>query len=181
MSILVSFAPFIVFAVLVHFGLTVAGLWTAAAVSAAMIVRDSLLKRKSPKILEVGTVVLFGGLAIFTTVTAHEWTIPLVRLVVDCGLFVIVAISIAIGQPFTIQYAKETVPRALWSNPEFLRVNYKISGVWALAFAVCAIADLIMGFVTAVPHWVGVAVTVAALVSAFKYTESHSKGRSEPA
>lgn len=178
MNLLTSFAPFIVFAVLIHLRLTETALWAGAVVAAGLILRDWLLLGRSVKILEAGTVVLFTGLALYTAITAQAWTIPLVRLVVDMGLLAIVLLSLAVGMPFTLQYAREDTPQAVWSTPEFLAVNRSITAAWAAAFAVLAAADAIMAFMPQVPHGFGVLLTVAALYGAFRFTKSRSSGAS---
>lgn len=178
MNLLTSFAPFIVFAVLIHLGLTEPALWAGAAVAAGLILRDRLLLGRSAKILEVGTAVLFTGLALYTAVTVQSWTVPLVRLVVDLGLLTIVLLSLAVGLPFTLQYARENTPQAIWSTPEFLAANRSITAVWAAAFAVLAVADSIMAFMPQVPHGFGVLLTVAAIYGAFRFTKTRSAGGS---
>jgi hypothetical protein len=54
----------------------------------------------------------------------------------------IVLVSMAIGQPFTLQHARESVSPALWREAEFVRVNVAITAVWAAAFAAMAVIDL---------------------------------------
>jgi hypothetical protein len=110
MNMLTSFAPFIVVAILIHLGLMKSALWAGAAIAAGLILRDRLLLGRSVRILKVGTAVLFVGLALYTAITAQAWTIPLGRLVVDVGLLAIVLLSLAIGLPFTLRYAR-TRPR----------------------------------------------------------------------
>lgn len=175
MNILVSFAPFIAFAVLTHFGLTALGLWAGAIVAAVLILRERFMLGRSVKFLELGALVLFGALAIITSVFGLDWTIARVRLVVDGGLLAIVLVSLAIGSPFTLQYAREGTPPAIWSSPEFLAVNRRITWVWAAAFAALVVADLAMAFLPQLPHVVPVLVTVAALYLAFRYTREQSK------
>jgi len=79
-------------------------------------------------------------------------------------------ISIAIRQPFTLQYARESVPQALWSSREFLRTNDVISAVWALAFAVLVAADFVLLTMPDLPPRFGIIATVLALVGALKFT-----------
>lgn len=177
MNLLTSFAPFIVFAVFIHLGLTEVALWAGAVVAVGLVLRDRLLLGRSVKILEAGTVVLFAGLALYTGFTAQVWTIPLVRLVVDAGLLAIVLLSLAVNMPFTLQYAKEETPKEIWSTPEFLAANRSISAVWAAAFAVLALAASIMAFMPQVPHGFGVLLTVAAIYGAFRFTRTRSAGR----
>jgi hypothetical protein len=59
MAILLAFAPFFVYLVVGRiFGVT-AGLVAATSTSVALLVYDTLIKKKSAKILEMGTAVLF--------------------------------------------------------------------------------------------------------------------------
>ena len=75
----------------------------------------------------------------------------------------------AIRQPFTIQYARERVARTLWDNPVFVRTNYIITGVWAVAFAVMVIADVSLLRIPAVPASISIIATVLALVGAIQF------------
>jgi intracellular septation protein A len=169
MNILVSFGPFILFAVLMRFGDVLFALIAAAALSALLIVRERR-RNKSVKILEAGTVLLFGGLAIFTAFTHYDWTILEGRLAVDLGLLVIVLGSLIARRPFTLQFAREEVTEEFWANPQFVATNYKISGAWALAFLVLVLADIVMAFYPAIPLWIGIAVTILALAGAVWFT-----------
>jgi intracellular septation protein A len=169
MNILLSFGPFILFAVLMRFGDVLFALIAAAALSSLLIVRERR-RGKSVKILEAGTVVLFGGLAIFTALTRFDWTILEARLAVDLGLLAIVLGSILVRRPFTLQFAREEVPREYWGNPQFIATNYKISAVWAGAFAILVVADVVMAFLPTIPLWVGIVVTVLALAGAIWFT-----------
>jgi hypothetical protein len=105
MNILLAFSPFIVFVVLQRLIGIETGLLGAAAMSLLLLARDAVIRRKMPKVLEIGTVLLFGALALYGSVTEAAWPIAGVRLAVDAGLLLIVLVSMAIGQPFTLQYA----------------------------------------------------------------------------
>ncbi len=92
-------------------------------------------------------------------------------------LLVIVLISMAIRQPFTLQYAREEVEKELWDKPEFVRVNYVITGVWAAAFAVMVMADIVMLYMPGAMR-VGVWATIIALFAAVKFTAWHPNRKS---
>lgn len=94
---------------------------------------------------------------------------------VDAGLLLVVLVSIAIRQPFTIQYAREQVAPDLWDKPEFIRVNYMITGAWASAFAVMVAADLLLLYAPRLPSITGIAATVAALFGAARFTSWYPK------
>jgi hypothetical protein len=170
MGLILAFAPFIAFAVLDRLVGATAGLIAGAFVSAALLLRDWASPNRSPKILEIGTVILFGAMALYAVLGGPVWSIVGVRLRVDAGLLLIVLVSMALRRPFTLQYAREQVSKDLWNSPIFVRTNYVITAVWALAFLVMVIADLVMLYMPDVPPRVGILTTVAAIVCAFKFT-----------
>jgi hypothetical protein len=55
----------------------------------------------------------------------------------------------------------------------FLAVNTTITLAWAGAFAVLVIADVVMLYMPEVPLWVGIALTVAALYGAVRFTQCY--------
>jgi hypothetical protein len=63
-KVLFAFLPFATFALLEHFGGVSAGLLGAAALSLAILLRDVLVRRRSPKLL--ATFAALGGAAAFT-------------------------------------------------------------------------------------------------------------------
>ena len=120
---------------------------------------------------------MFGALgcyALFANPARSLWG---VRLVVDSGLLLIVLVSIAIRQPFTLQYARERVPEHVQTSDEFVRTNYVITAVWALAFAALVVADLVLITMPDVPARFGIILTVLALVGAFKFTAYYPERR----
>ena len=103
MNILLSLSPFIAFFVLMRVVHPLAGLVGAFAVSLLLGVLQ-WRRGKSVKVLEIGSLALFGALVFYTLVAAPEWTVATVRLAVDAGLFAIALVSLLVGQPFTLQY-----------------------------------------------------------------------------
>jgi hypothetical protein len=175
MGVLLAFAPFVVFAVVDRLIGSTEGLLAGAATSVVLLTRDWISVDRKPKILEVGTTVLFCGLAVYAFIMQPAWSIIGVRLRVDAGLLIIVLITLAVGRPFTIQYAREQVAPEFWESSEFIRTNYVITAVWALAFAVLVIATLL--YLPDVPPRVGILATIAALVGAIKFTSWYPERR----
>jgi len=170
MGILLAFAPFIVFAVVDRFAGAATALVAGALVSAALLLRDWLTPGRAPKILEIGTALLFGGLALYALLARPTWSVIGVRLCVDTGLLLIVLASLAAGRPFTLQYAREQVAPEFWDRPSFIRTNYVITAAWALAFGVMVLAELALLYVPDLPRRAGIVVVVLALVGAVKFT-----------
>jgi hypothetical protein len=170
MGIMLAFAPFIAFAALDRLFGSAEGLVAGFAVSFILLARDWVGANRSPKILEIGTAILFGVLALYTLFGDPAWSIMGVRLVVDAGLLLIVLISIAIRRPFTLQYAREQVSQDLCTSEEFVRTNYVITAVWALAFVALVAADLVLINMPDLPPRFAIIATVLALMGAIKFT-----------
>lgn len=179
METLLAFAPFIVYVVIERIAGIMPGLVSAALLSVALLFRDIISPNRTVKILDIGTVILFGGLAAYARFTAVTWSIVAVRLRVDAGLLLTVVASIIVRRPFTLQYARQRVSRELWDSSEFVRTNYVITAAWAGAFAVMVAADLAMLYVPSLPRWVSIVATVLALYGAFSFTDWYPKRNQE--
>jgi hypothetical protein len=169
---LLAFAPFVAFAVLNHFAAPTAALAVAALISLVLIGRE-LVSGRSAKILEVGSCFLFSGLAVYAFISNANWPVVGVKLAVDTGLLLIVLFSLIVGRPFTLQYARESVPQERWNSPQFRWSNQLITLVWLAAFCAIIIADLILLYVPEVPHKVSILLTIGALYGAFKFTMAY--------
>jgi len=169
MSIVLGLVPFIVFFVVMRTFSPLAGLAAAFAASVLLGIRQ-WARGESVKVLEVGSLLLFGVLLLYTLIAAPVWTVATVRLAVDGGLLAIVLVSLAIGMPFTLQYARESVPPEFWTSPIFMTTNRRISSVWAAAFAVMTAADAAAHAIEAIPLWVDIAASVIAFAVAVWFT-----------
>jgi signal transduction histidine kinase len=177
MGILLAFAPFVAFAVVDHLAGGIAGLIAGSTASAALILRGCVGTHSAPKLLELGTLVLFGGLTLYTVLSNTSWSVIGIRLSVDTGLMLVVLLSLLTGRPFTMQYAREQVPREFWNSREFIRANYIITAAWALAFIVMVAADSVLLFAREVPPSVGIIATVLALLGAARMTTWYPRHR----
>jgi len=169
MGILLGLGPFIAFFVVMRLGSPAAALAAAFAVSAVLAIR-ARWRGESAKILEIGSLILFAALTLYTLAASPVWSVATVRLAVDGGLLTIVLVSLVIDRPFTLQYAREQVPEQYWASPLFIATNRLISAAWAGAFAVMVAADASAEYVPAIPLWVDILATVAAFVGALVFT-----------
>ena len=174
-GVVLAFAPFIAFALIDRLAGSIPGLAAGAAVSAALLIRDWMTPGRAPKILEIGTCVLFCGLTALSLAGGVTSSILGVRLEVDAGLLAIVVVSITIRKPFTLQYARERVAPEYWASPIFVRTNYVITAGWALAFLVVVLADLLLLYGPDMTPAVGIVATIAALVAAIRFTDWYPK------
>ncbi len=170
MGIVFGFLPFIAFAVLAGFGKLLLGL-----VAAVVLAVVPMLRSRSAKLLEAGSAVLFAVLALYAALAPVLPRALEVQLAVNSGLAVIVLLSLAVGRPFTLAYAREQVPPAFWDNPLFLATNRRITWAWAAAFLVMAAASLVRLTVPGVPRAAAEAASIAAIVAAIWFTSWYPK------
>jgi hypothetical protein len=142
---------------------------------AVVILAVNWIRGESPKMLEYSDVVYFAGLAIvvaFASTGTRSWLELWGGEVANIALLVIALGSVALRKPFTLQYAREDTPEEFWHTPEFLRVNYLISWVWVVAFAIEAASGF---YGDAVLHdsnniWTGWIIQTLPLIIAAQFT-----------
>jgi hypothetical protein len=185
MGMLLGFLPFLTFAILSVLEGALLGLIAGAVVSAALMLR-TVMHGRAPKILEVGTFILFAALALYVVLAGRDLSVVAVRLGVDIGLLAVILISMAIRHPFTLQYAREQVPREYWTSARFIRTNYAITAGWAGVFLVMILAEATMLAVPQLPRQWGVIVIAGAILGGMWFTkkrtaESHAAALGTPA
>ena len=171
MALLLAFSPFVAFLAGERLLGIVPALCAGAAVAVALVVRERLRGSREARVLEIGTAALFAALAACAAfMTDVVWSVGLVRLVVDGGLMLLVVAGVAAGKPFTLAFARDKVSPEQAATPAFTRLNSRISLAWAAAFGVLAVADLVLMRRPAWPLAVPVAIGVAGLLGALKFT-----------
>ena len=171
MALLLAFSPFLAFLVGEHLLGVVPALCAGGAVAVALLVRERLRGAREVNVLEAGTAVLFGALAACAAyMTDVAWSVGLVRLVVDGGLMLLVLAGAAVGRPFTLAIARARVTPERAATPAFLRLNRLVAVVWAGAFGVLAIADVVLMLQPQWPLAVPIAIGGAGLLAAVAFT-----------
>lgn len=67
------------------------------------------------------------------------WTVRHMGILANGALAFGAWLTIAMGKPFTLDYAREHVDPALWTHPAFIRSNAVITSVWATVFTLNAL------------------------------------------
>ncbi|MFK0254379.1 hypothetical protein [Streptomyces sp. NPDC090445] len=172
----VGMSPWIVFSLLVgpgRFELAV-GLSLAAAV--VLVVLGRVVNRGSSwKLLELADVVFFGAMTVIGALASDGTLTWLETYAGEVANFTLTAIafgSMAVGVPFTLQYAREQTDPAIWHTPAFLRTNYMITGAWGLAFLVAGLAGLYGDLILRSPDnmWTNWIIQILAIVAALRFT-----------
>ena len=158
MRILLSFVPYFVFGFILDAVPVALACLIAAIVGLVIALGDYLMRGRSIKLLDGGTIAIFVIVALIAAFLKPALQPSWVWVATNAGLLAISLVSLAIRRPFTLQYAREQVGPDLWNSPVFLAVNDRITAVWALAFAVMLffqIAIITMPGMPALADYVG--------------------------
>ncbi|HWY13876.1 MAG TPA: hypothetical protein VNX86_01895 [Rhizomicrobium sp.] len=170
-AMLLGFAPIVAFTMLTNLSQDLA-LWASFAAAFAVGIRD-FAQERVVRLLDIGSTVIFGLLALYAGFVQPGLSIQMTRLVVDLGFFALALLSMLILSPLTLQYAREQVPREISSRTRFVLTNYGLTALWMLAFAVMAAADALSNIDKRLPlsldAAVGLVVLVAALIVTARY------------
>jgi hypothetical protein len=129
-AFVVGFVPWIVYWILVgnvpFLAAVVAGLALAVVINVG-----TLLRRQPLMVLEAGTAVVFAVFVIMALTLPEDFLERWLQPLGNAGLFVIVLISILIGKPFTLQYARRSTPPEQRDEPGFVYVCRLLAWLWA--------------------------------------------------
>jgi hypothetical protein len=134
-GVFIALVPWVLFTVVAEHG-TLKLASVAALVIAAGISLPGILKGR-PKLLEIGAVIAFVGftaVAFAADASLGEFVERYARAIAAALLALIAFVSL-VAVPFTEQYAREEVPRELWSTPTFKSVNRRLTLMWGMVFA----------------------------------------------
>ena len=169
MTLFLILLPFATFAGLMLVASPAVSVFAAAAVAAAIVLRD-LMTGRSVKMLSAGTAIVFAAIGGYATLVDRHVDPLSVRLAVDAGMLAISLLSLAIREPFTIQYAREVVDAETALRPTFRRVNYILTWAWTAALVVMLATSMLMIYAPSLPLWVGAGMAFAARYGAALFT-----------
>ncbi|MEI6621542.1 MAG: acyl-CoA thioesterase/bile acid-CoA:amino acid N-acyltransferase family protein [Actinomycetes bacterium] len=97
----------------------------------------------SLKVLELGTAIAFAVLAIVGLLAGQVFVARWIQALGNGSLMIIMLVSVLINKPFTLQYARDAVPRDLWDKPGFLAVNKFMTWMWVWAMGFMTVCSLV--------------------------------------
>jgi len=123
-------------------------------------------RHRAVKIPDATSLGFFAVMLAVTMITG-DWLIADYNVLIVWAAFAIVFwTSIAIGAPFTLQYAREKVPAEAWGDPIFAQANYRISLLWALIATANSILGIAMRF-SSRPLIIGIVLPTLLMVFGF--------------
>ncbi len=172
--IYLAFVPWVLFSLVAQRDTLAAAAVVALAASIAISLPS--LAAGAPKLLELATIVTFVAFTVVALVTEpalHDWLTRYARAIAT-ALLALIAFGSLLWVPFTEQYARESVPRELWSSPRFRQINRQLTTLWGCVFIAMVPSHLLAGAIDThradtIFNWI---VPVALIVWAAKRTEA---------
>jgi hypothetical protein len=133
-SILLGFLPWIVFGVI-----SGPSLWRLnAAIIAALALVPVLGYKQLARgfILTWGSLLFFAVLLVMVVLFKNLWVINNLDILAKGTLAAITWLSIFLGKPFVLQYARETVPPERQASPIFYRTCRNLAVIWGVVFLI---------------------------------------------
>ena len=130
-KLLLSFAPWLSFLIIAHGSMFRLELGLCVALGLSIIM--GVLRLHRGIILWVG-LAFFSAAAVLVIGFKNMWTVQYMGVLANGSLALGTWAGIAIGKPFTADYARDHTDPSLWNSPLFLRTNNIIASVWGGAF-----------------------------------------------
>ncbi len=177
-GIYIAFIPWVLFTLITQHD-TLKAAAVVALLGAVVIALPAMLAGR-PKLLELGAVAAFAGftvVAFAADASTAAWLGRYARAIA-AGLLALIAFGSLLMTPFTEQYARESVPRRLWSSPRFVAINRQLTLMWACVFTAMVPSHIIAGALdtrraNTIFNWV---IPIVLLVWAAKRTTAVSDG-----
>lgn len=142
MSILVGFAPWIVYWILVGNVPFEAAVLVALAVAVASFVIGRV-KRTPGRTLEIGAIGTFVVLAILTFTLSQSFMEQWMQPLSNAGIFLVALSGMLIGRPFVREFAEVDQPEEVIESETFDRITKLLTWIWIGAFAGMTVSSAI--------------------------------------
>jgi len=150
LKLLLGFSPWLAFLFIAHGSLLRLKIGLVVALILAVVLGIMRIHRG---------IILWIGLAFFSyalvavLVFENMWAVRFMGVLANGALALGAWTTLALGKPFTLDYARDHTDPALWGNPVFLRTNTVITSVWALVFTANALIALSKALAPLMPDW----------------------------
>ncbi len=142
MSILVGFAPWIVYWILVGNVPFEAAVLVALAVAVASFVIGRV-KRTPGRTLEIGAIGTFVVLAILTFTLSQSFMEQWMQPLSNAGIFLVALTGMLLGRPFVREFAEVDQPEEVIESETFDRITKLLTWIWIGAFAGMTVSSAI--------------------------------------
>ena len=134
LSILLGFLPWIAFGAIS--GPSLFRLKAAIIAALTLVLVMGYKQLAKGFILTWGSMLFFGFNLVMVVLFENLWVIQNLDILTNGTLAAIACLSILLGKPFVLQYARETVPPERQASPVFYRICWTLSLIWMVVFLI---------------------------------------------
>lgn len=151
LNLILGFVPWFLYLIISGNNLLQFKIAILAGLIASIVCQIPMLKKGF--ILSWGTTLFFLFMTVGVVLLNNSWIIQNADIISNGSLTLIVLISILVGKPFTLQYARELVPAEKWNNRVFIQINYLLSFIWLGMFLLGLCISLFRQYNPGYTHW----------------------------
>ena len=168
-GLVLGFMPWILFLFLS--GTTLASLEKATIISllACLILGFSELKRGF--ILQWGTLLFFSMCVITVNLFHVIWVAMHMDLLSNSALAFVMWLTLLLGKPFVLQYARRDLPKERWNDPQLIQGCRLMTIVWASLMSLSVVVSIVRrSSLFDFPGWVYFGLSLIIIIAGLTYT-----------
>ncbi|WP_316900310.1 hypothetical protein [Pseudodesulfovibrio indicus] len=173
LKLVIGFLPWIAFGILA--GPSILSLEIAMGTCLGLTLIIGFRELKKGFILTWGTVIFFAFGLYMVISEDNMWYVRHLAVLVPATLAAIAWVSLLLGKPFVLQYAKESADPAIWEKPGFIAVCRHLTIVWGSLFIFSTLVALAKYLHLGGPGWLYSVLSSGPTLFGVAYTEWYKK------
>jgi carotenoid cleavage dioxygenase len=168
-SLILGFLPWMLFLFLS--GNTLSSLERATIISLVACIAFGFTELKQGFILQWGTLLFFSFCVITINFFHIMWVAVYMDLLSNSALAFVMWLTLLLGKPFVLQYAKRGLSEDHWKEPAFIRGCSQLTIVWASLMTISVILSLVKrSSLFSWPGWVYYTLSLVVIAFGLTYT-----------
>jgi len=168
-GLILGFLPWLLFLFLS--GETLASLERATVISLVTCLVLGFRELKLGFILQWGTLLFFSFCVITINLFHILWVAIYMDLLSNSALAFVMWLTLLLGKPFVLQYARRDLPKEKWNDADFIRGCRLLTIFWASLMTVSVILSIIKRTsLLNLPGWVYFFLSLAIIITGLTYT-----------
>jgi hypothetical protein len=173
-GLVLGFLPWLLF--LFFSGHTLPSLERATIISLVACITVGFAELKRGFILAWGTLLFFSTCVITVNLYHIMWVAMYMDLLSNSALACVMWLTLLLGKPFVLQYARRDLPRERWNEPDLIQGCRLMTIVWASLMSVSVVLSIVRrSSLIHLPGWVYFGLSLVIIMSGLTYTTVYKR------
>jgi hypothetical protein len=173
-GLVLGFLPWLLFLFLS--GRTLPSLERATIISLVACITVGFTELKRGFILAWGTLLFFSMCVITVNLLHVMWVAIYMDLLSNSALALVMWVTLLLGKPFVLQYARRDLPRERWNDPDLIQGCRLMTIVWASLMSVSVVLSIVRrSSLFHLPGWVYFGLSLFIIMSGLTYTTVYKR------